>query len=519
MGAKIPAVAKRTGTCVLVLLAVFCAFLHPIPSEASSRDKKQAAQQEPGGRPERDNFSRSALLVSPAGSLPEAAPSAQSNNGTAVVESVHTLQEGALYRVELPPVVLLGTSRDDGMDMGVFNAQDKSIPFAVRSRGWADTRTTHTLTSLYPLWGKPHSSTDDLVVSFTLDADSRLVPKITGGKEVAAPEGQELKGYVIPLPEEGIPASSMSFVWEKGQENTVQFTVQTSNDLRGWHTLLARAALVRFDGPDGPLESSAISLNGLRLGKYVRLLFDDGMSPAAISKITLEQWSSARQSAVYGPVQPVLDPEVRATAKTAYRAPGLVYSLPQNADGNGSLPSESLHLAEAKAGQYAAVKVFTRRTKDAPWRFMGNHTFFAIMRGDTLLQSKPLALDGQQLGEVRLEAQAGNGSLPEGLALSVSYTPQDLYFLAQGQGPYSLVWNGKRSVPRDSSGIFTLAAQGGDVQSAALGAIQSPSPAANPKEAGALFQEGTLQYILWGVLGVGVLLLGGMALSLARRMR
>ncbi len=550
-----PVFSCRTA-CLLgvVLAACLAAALCPFALAASWQKGRPSSAAAKQGKTERPlttaDFGRFALLVPPLRETPQgtvngtgqplqpASGTAQAPADSGGPDAEPALREGTLYRVFLPPKVLLTSLRGDGRDLCVFNAEGKVVPFGLRVRERENTLSTHKITSLYPLWGKPQSGSEDLIVSFTLDEQSRLVPAVSGGKGLhSAPEGQELKGYVAPAPQEGILAASLTFVWTKGTENTVQFILQTGDDLKSWRTVASRASLVRFDGPDGPLESSSVQLGGARLGKYLRLLFEKGMAPADISAIEVEEWSSVRTVETFGPVNSHAVPEHQADARIPYSAAALEFFLPEalaprspaaqnGASGGapglagvekGALQVESLQLAGARPGEYAKVRILTRPGPDYSWQRQGEFTFFAVMRKDELLTNNPFPLGGQRVGQIRFEASQWGKALPESLRLDLTYVPVDLYFLAQGKGPYTLAWHGEQAVSGDDAGVFSLLSQT-EAEPASLQFLAA-SPVSAPAAPAAPENSGMGRYLVWAALAAGVLLLGIMALQLARSMR
>ena len=451
------------------------------------------------------------------------------------------ISEGTLVQLILPPQVFLESLRGDGADLCVFNAEGKALPFATRHLERHEVRNIVSVDKLYPLWGKAQAEPEDLSLSFALDAQGRIVPKLSGGRNLdEAPQGQELKGYIIPMPEQGMPVASINFAWDRGQDNTVQFTLQTGDDLKNWRTLLHRGSLVRFDGPDGVLESSQVSLNSARAGKYLRLLFDEGLAPERIHSLSLEQWTSVRPLKEFGPLVGTVNPAKPASEKPQERIAGLEFAAAKPygtaswdifpgatqeeaflfaRDNMGSIVVDAIQMADPRPGQYASVRVLTRRNDSESWRYLGDYTFFAITRGDELIQSKPMPLGGRPVGQIRLEPVSPGRALPEDVTLSLTYIPVELYFLAQGPGPYTLAWKGERAVPEDNGLALFLAQQDKDMPRATLGmteVLSGPAPEPAPYDWGS---GNWLKFVLWGLLALGVLLLGGMALNLARSMK
>lgn len=430
------------------------------------------------------------------------------------------LQEGSLRRLQMPPAVVLRLQTQSQNDFAVFNALGNPLPMLQAVLSAAQQVQAYTSSSFYPLWGEATQKVaEGLSWSFTLDKDSRIVPQIQGKDLQLIPDGKVLQGYIIQLPHKGIRASRMQFTWEKGKSNAVRFALQTGSDLRSWNTVQPSASLFRYEGEGGLLESSSIQLNSTSLGTYLRVVFETGEAPASMQHITIEEYTSQETRATFAPIAPQFVPEVAATTKKPGRKAGVEYSLPLAAGGGnglfGSLLVSSLNVDNPPLGTLAAVNVLVQETPASPWYSAGTHTFFAVTQGTEVLRNQPLRFASpRRVGAVRFEAVREGLPLPQNLPLSVQYSPENLYVLLQGAGPYTLGWSGKKVGLQDAAGVGMLVQGSVEIPTVGLGPETAVQGAATVQAPAQSAEFGT--YALWAVLGIASLALGGMALQLLR---
>lgn len=490
----------RQGSLLLFAL-VMCVALGGSPGAlAAGRQADQRARAaEDTTPPVLADFSRTAVVLEAEGPA----------------KGTDTLQQGVVYRLPLPAAVQLGTRLSSGADMAVFNGEGKGVPFTLRRQERENTDKVTSISTLYPLWGKGEGTSGELVVGFTLDKDARLIPKVFEDGATGIPEGQALKGYVIPLPEGGFRADVLEVAWEKDRESTVRFSVETGPDLVSWRSVNPAASLVRIEGPEGSLDASSVPLNGARLDKYLRLLFAQGAAPKSISSLRFVERVSYEALENTGSLQ-----GTRVAAQTdknqrVIRPEGLEFVLPAGPRDRGTVSAYALQPVEPPLGLYSTLRILTRRDGDDNWRLQGQYTFFSIKKENELFQSPPVSLHGDRVGQIRLEA-AGGGTLPD-LVLRVDYFPQSLYFLAQGRGPFTLGWHSGRKAATEDAGLYSLIGKGAEVRLAGLGEMRQNASSPAEQEGSGFFSGKS--YLLWAVLGLGVLLLAIMALQLSKNMR
>ncbi len=426
----------------------------------------------------------------------------------APTDEARTFQEGALYRVPLPPDILLGLQRTDLGDLAVFNAGGLPILRGLVRPDAQQRRTVHTITRLYPLWGAP----DEKGESIRLSIDSSTDGRRTGPHLVLAPPpGKTLKGYIAVLPQSGLLLERLSIIWDKGDSDTVRLSLSSGDDLISWAPL-GDGTLVRLDSGTDTLENNTLFPESRRSGAYLRLLFAPGSAPIAIRQIEAIESTLGDETLTF---DNALTP--RTVADTPF---AIEYRLNDTAP--GGLPITELIPENIAPGSYTRIRVLTRRDDTDTWHDQGLFTLFSVLRQQETLHSGSFSLNALITRDIRLE-RADRQPFTNPPTLRVRYRPVDLYFLAQGKPPYRLAWGSSRLATGPSPDIQNLIHLNGASTSLAW-----PDPAFSPTahpSASALATPAPPSpvlwktLILWGALGGGVLLLAIMAWRIARTMR
>ena len=121
---------------------------------------------------------------------------------------------------------------------------------------------------------------------------------------------------------------------------------------------------------------------------------------------------------------------------------------------------------------------------------------------------------------MRVEALRGYNLTGVPITLALEYAPLNVLFVATGDGPFTIA-TGNTSAQSTAVPVTTLMPnyQNGDefalpVLTATFSVNQPPS---KPSAAAEMFAAATQKsFLLWGVLGLAVVVLGGLAVSLLR---
>jgi hypothetical protein len=174
-------------------------------------------------------------------------------------------------------------------------------------------------------------------------------------------------------------------------------------------------------------------------------------------------------------------------------------------------PVSRVNVVLPEVNTTVAVELSSRRTANDPWRVVARTGFYRLKAADAEQQNAPLEIrvDDDRYWRARIINSAGPPRAP--LGLHVEWIPNEVTFLAQGQGPFLLVY-GNATAIRAEADLSQMPATL-QISPATVGSRQvlgGPTrlvgnPAAFP----------WMRALLWGVLLMAVALLAWMAHRLA----
>jgi hypothetical protein len=193
-----------------------------------------------------------------------------------------------------------------------------------------------------------------------------------------------------------------------------------------------------------------------------------------------------------------------------------------------ALRAQGLRLSTNATNALMPVRISTRARAGEPWRVVATSVVYRLAGADGVAnvnpsQPLPYALER----EVRVEAQPGYKLSGVPLILALEYPPLQALFVATGQGPFTVA-SGKAGLASAALPVATVMPGYKVADEFGLPVLQAqPEPgsvAATGRPAGAGAPGGNAMTtdwlnrttLLWGVLVLAVLVLGGLALSLLR---
>lgn len=417
--------------------------------------------------------------------------------------------DGGFARVALTPLVYRGALHADLGDLRVFNAAGVALPYSI-------TTPTSKTQRFVPLTWFP------LPASATTEDMQRIVMQVSTWQSSiymsgASSQAVAPQGYLVDLSatfRDGNPAPLDSLVldWKPaGGSFNDDVRVDCSDDLQRW-SWCTSSVLVQMDYAGHELKQDAIRLNG-RSAHYLRLNWPPGRLPQTLTSL-----------------QAVLDdgtaPTVRETADiTADPAPGqpgdYVYDagVPIGADG--------VQLMLPLPGSLVQAAILVRDAADKPWRAVASGVFYRLIQDGHEIKNPPLAFNSlvhARYWLVRADPRSSDlGKLAPGLELG--WQAQDVVFLAQAPGPYTLAF-GSPSVQGAGLPLAALLPGYGAAPDATLAHV-TRTTLPNNDDLQAIMRNpavlrtpwvGWQRWLAWAALVGGVLLLGWMAWRLVRQM-
>jgi hypothetical protein len=460
---------------------------------------------------------------------------------------------GPYHRLTLPLAIYGSAAYGDLRDLRVRNAAGHAVPYAWLRNEAATPRTASQDVPIFALPGSDGgTASTDTSLAFTVRPDGSLAldSKAAASQRKASGATQ----WFIDLSQVKGSLLQARFRMAPEAQGLFAFRLEASDDLRQWRWVSGEEQLVRLTHGGQTIERLAVDLGSLHT-RFLRLRWSDPEHSALLTGVGIDSVQEVE------PVAPLewsgpLKPERCATDYCDYLLPrGLpVQSLRIDlADVNtlaqvgisglsDPMPAAATPAQPVPRNPLYALRHPQRRPAPLPDRPdespLVDAVVYRLAQVGGEARSPVLALDGAVYARLRLRTMGPVsvlGATPP--TISVGAVPRTLVFLAQGGPPFSLAWKAapdtagtvEGTVPGAPLALSTLipgyaadkpvVADGASVTlptaavtAAVAAAVQPPIPTADGRDP-------SRKWWLWGALGVGLLLLAGMAWSLFASLR
>lgn len=412
----------------------------------------------------------------------------------------------AIYQLTLPESVYQTTVRSDLGDVRVFNQDRQRVPHAIRKPEpihEADIREV----PFFPIVGftqKDNQRFRSGELDITIADDGTLI-RIKPRASAASP--MEVRRYLIDLSSMAESIDELEFELSGSRKGYVKRALlKHSNDLNNWTTLIPNFTLTELDYADHSLKKTKVKLPDRKL-KYLMFNWKGDSNGLQIQSVRAildtVQSSHQRQWSVVDSRQPDDDMQIHEF------------------DSGGLFPVDRIDVILPEDNTLIDAVISSRPNEESDWRrryeglfynlqVKGNH----IERGEVSVRSS-----NDRYWQLLVKTKDGLGS--EQPSLRFGWIPNELYFLARGEGPFNLVFgNGQIEAPvqpvaalmnvlsdDEESDLIGQATLGQELSLMGNAALQAE------------LQIPWQRILLWGLLVLGVSILGTMAVRLFRQLR
>jgi hypothetical protein len=416
--------------------------------------------------------------------------------------------EEGFYRARVPLSVYRSVTDARLRDSGVYNASGQAVPRIFELPETADEEILKRVPLPFiPRFRGQVENPDDLRLRLHREAGTTVLELDSTAPPVAGNGEPVLSSYIIDTRELEQPVRALEFNWDETAEGFIgRIRVEASNDLQSWRQI-GQSTLARLSYDEARIEQADTPL---RAGKYdyLRLSWQD--FPA--------DWRLNRIEAVLGDEPLAVERE--------WLELDAISNDPETAEwvfnAGGYPPVDRVTLVLPPENVLVRASIFHRSAPDANWRRVNNSVFYHLVRPDGSLQPPPASIGMVRSGEWKVRIESGSVAGPVGLKLG--WVPDQLSFVAQGDGPWELVagraLDSNEQFPQltmmGDPAIFTLLAKSGDAGIAAVGerrviggeaqlSVADPPP--------------WRKFGLWAGLLIAIGLVGWLVLSLMRDLR
>lgn len=497
-------------------------------------------------------------LLTLAVSLGAANPSGETGDLSqryAAIAPITLVPQEGLQRLSLPLPVLQASLTTSWADVRVLDATGRPVPIAwLPSTPATSAENDASLTSA-PLprfaWPSAASANNSMVVDSNNDLRVQVnsagaVVKIESSRPAqAAPTNAAAAPRVwlldlSALPRPGRPIAQLQLDWPASAQGlSSRVEVEGSDDAQRWSPITSGPLLelpamnAVAAASDASTASAPTQLApsvkhvdwpaGAPMPRYLRLRFEQ---PLALSHAQL-RWSPATP-----PVQ-LNTTTVQFQAVAAYGPEPAHWTL----DLQGAVPVQQLQLNLPQINTVLGLRLEQRNHEREPWHSVANLVAWRLLRDGKEEQSSPVEWHNTASASTptiaapaarhwRLVPHARTAQLPaQPLSATIGWQSPQLLLVAQGESPLRL------AVGRERDAVSTIAWQtlvpGADdtvlkhLPQASVGALTTQmlvEPNLNQRMQSAT-PEDQRRWLLWGVLGLAVVGLGGLAWKLSKDMR
>jgi hypothetical protein len=417
--------------------------------------------------------------------------------------AIDVISQRPIVQLNVPDDVYQRVASDQLSDVRVFNADGQPVPHALctAAQEQAPTISQESL-PVYRLQDMQRAAGDDTRVEVQTPGGAQI--SVQGAK--AGDSERQSSAYVIDARGIEDALRAMQFDWSSPDgASEVRVSVQASEDLDRWHTLVSGSTLLSVKSGEQQLRRHRVAIPQARY-QYLRLERVDRGPPLQLDGVIAERVTPAPViEPMWFLANPIASSEAAALQFDAARRAPITYARLVLSQDNTSL----------------RVAIESRDEDQASWSVRWSGEAYSILTDTERRVSPPaeFAATAARLWRVRLTNQGE--TFTQTPALELGYRAAQLRFLAQGEGPFTLAFASRRAEAAPTRGCDSLLAdmsaqdlaqnlgEGIAGVSKTLGGEDALRPL--PK------QTPVRQIVLWGVLVLGVGALVAMALSLLRR--
>lgn len=408
--------------------------------------------------------------------------------------AVTTTQVAAAYRFPLPLAVYQSSFRDDLGDLRMFNARGAVVPFSLsRPTAQAHSHNPPVALPLFPLREGSHLVIDGIHV--TIDSPrSAINLQTNNGGTIAMTVNQ----YILDARTLDAPVSALVLGWpDAAADYSGRVRIEASDDLGSWRTVVAAAPIANLHANGQTLTENRIVLT-TTAAKYYRLTW---LGSSAAFELTSAQ--AEPTDSIVEPVRSAL--EVQGKPDPANPTDYLF-------DLDARPPVSRMNLLLPEANTIVDVELSSRRSSKDPWHYVIRAPFYRLKTPDAESQNASLeiAVDADRYWRARIPRNPIPPQTP--LRLHVEWIPNELTFLAQGEGPFLLAYGNATAVSAEAD--FSHIPSSTQIAPATVGSPQLLGGLDRLRAKSAAFPW--MRAVLWSVLVLAVMILAWMAYRISK---
>lgn len=411
-----------------------------------------------------------------------------------------------VYKVNLPFDVYRIIRYADLRDVRVFNGDGELVPHVVtRSASSVAVKSEAIEVPRFPVYAAAQSKLGDLSLEIKRDTQGTVINL----KNVTGVAGQnQVVGYILDA-NKVVPAiKAIELQWSESIASYAgSVTLEASDDLKNWKPLAQNFPITRMKFGEHLLEQRLVSFSATPL-IYLRISWP--VTEASLPELVRVMAIPADANA-----------EVKRTWQLIKAQPVTNKADEYEFDVGAQVPIDRLRFHLPQNNTLIQTELLARVASKDPWQSVTNATLYRIEQNGRKFLSDDLQInrDSRRHWLLRV-AQQGGGLGSDVPNLQVGWLPDQVMFLARGRGPFQLAY-GAVGVKSGESSIANLTNKTDGTGGIEAKPITSGAPVSLGGEARLSAAPDPFpwkKWLLWGILGLGVLSMAWMASRLMNQM-
>lgn len=412
---------------------------------------------------------------------------------------------GTLYKVSLPETIYTHIDRKDFGDIRVFNKKNDIVPHSLK-RPESKIKSTRPSAALpfFPVFKSHVQNSATALLSLTINTDSKGA--ILNVKAAEKDQSDTvISHYLIDLTLLEHPPDTLLFKWRKKQDNySIKTPLEYSNNLTDWQHIHTDATLASYNFSGHAIIKNKIALP-LNKMKYLRMTWPHKSDVRELLEVH------------------ALFPDKKKSYPHQWRS-----ILPQNSDVKlnmheyeikGVFPVSLVNMAFFGKNKIFKGALKSRPDKNATWITRYTGLFYNIDINGINFSNNTIPIRPANDQYWQLTFTSENNDFSENPPkLEFGWIPHDIYFLNQGEGPFTIAFGNFEIEPLENL-VDQLLVTLDEKQQIEI--IKTAVPGKVFKLGEKKVKRKKIQWqkwILWTVLIMGVFLLGVMAIRLLRQL-
>lgn len=416
-------------------------------------------------------------------------------------------ESGAVFKLQLPREVYQNLYKKDFADIRIFNNENKIVPHSLQR---VENKTQKNIKSrklaFFPVFNYQLKNSNRLSLNINTDSTGAIINLEADEPDQVA--DTTISFFLIDLTGLDKSPDQLHFQWtDRNKLFSIKTDLSYSNNLTDWYDIKTDTALASLEFSGHTLIKDKIDLPK-RSMKYLKMSWSlpsdpKGRNIKQINALFIDKKKKKNADQSYSIAPYYHNPESRI----------LNYKI------KGFFPLKRVSIE--LTGQNKTFKGTLRSKPDdtSEWRVRYHGLFYNIDLDGLKFSNKPVRLGRTQDLYWQLEIESKQASIEQPFPkLKLGWTAHDIYFLNQGQGPFTLAF-GNHDVPAPENLVDQLLANFNKKQRAEM--IKDVEPGQIFELGGIKTKEQPIpwkQYSLWTILVFGVAILGTMAFRLSKQM-